>query len=189
MRIALFDGSFETTVFIRRLIKGLVDAGHEVYVLGFNEKLDKAIQGVHYVALGSNKNKLKFLCTSVSYTLKTGRLFTLIKHLLKGDKKEIHQLNLSYVLASIQPDVIHLQWVSNIRLFEDFLPDKKYKFVLSQRGYQTNVRPFIDADNFKYLQKWLPYFSGFHSVSQAISNKGDQIYHSKENLIRWFIPD
>lgn len=182
MRIAIFDGSFETTAFIRRLIRGLVQAGHEVYVLGFNEKLKEAIPRVHYIALGSNQNKINFLQTSLSYGLKSGKLFLMFVYLLKGNKKQVQQLNLSYVLNSIKPEVIHLQWVSNIKLFQDLLPDKRYKFILSQRGYQTNVRPFIDADNFNYLQQWLPYFSGFHSVSQAISNKGDQIYYSKDKL-------
>ena len=182
MRIAIFDGSFETTAFIRRLIRGLVDAGHEVYVLGFNEQLQEDISGVDYVPLGSSRSKLNFIQTSLSYGIKSGELLSIIKYLLNGNKKQVKQLNLSYVLNSIQPDVIHLQWVSNIKLFEDFLPDKRYKFVLSQRGYQTNVRPFVDTDNFNYLQQWLPYFSGFHSVSHAISNKGDQIYHSKDKL-------
>ena len=182
MRIAIFDGSFETTAFIRRLIRGLVQAGHEVYVLGFNEQLQEAIPGVYYIPLGSNQNKFNFLLTSLSYGLKSGKLFSMIRYLLNGNKKQVQQLNLSYVLNSIQPEVVHLQWISNIKLFEDFLTDKRYKFILSQRGYQTNVRPFVDADNFSYLQQWLPYFSGFHSVSQAISNKGDEIYYSKNKL-------
>ena len=182
MRIAIFDGSFETTAFIRRLIRGLVQAGHEVYVLGFNEKLKDAIPNVHYVPLGSNQNKVKFLRTSFLYAIKSRNFLSVFKHLLNGGKKQVQQFNLSYVLETIQPYVIHLQWVSNIKLFQDLLPDKRYKFVLSQRGYQTNVRPFVDVDNFKYLQQWLPFFSGFHSVSQAISNKGNKIYHSKNKL-------
>jgi len=182
MRIAIFDGSFETTAFIRRLIRGLVQAGHEVYVLGFNEKIKEAIQDVHYVPLGSNQKKIKFLRTSLLYALKSRNFLSVFKHLVNGKKKQVQQFNLSYVLNSIKPDVIHLQWVSNIKLFEDFLQEKQYKFILSQRGYQTNVRPFIDADNLKYLQKCLPYFSGFHSVSKAISDKGDQIFHSRNKL-------
>jgi colanic acid/amylovoran biosynthesis glycosyltransferase len=61
------------------------------------------------------------------------------------------------------------------------LDQGNYKFVLSQRGYQTNVRPFVNAENNSYLQEMLPKFDGFHSVSQAISRVGDQIYdHPKK---------
>jgi colanic acid/amylovoran biosynthesis glycosyltransferase len=78
--------------------------------------------------------------------------------------------------------VVHVQWVSNISLFEDLLKPQTYKFVLSQRGYQTNVRPFVDKANFDYLQTWLPHFSGFHSVSQAISKEGNKIYKSTNKI-------
>jgi colanic acid/amylovoran biosynthesis glycosyltransferase len=67
-------------------------------------------------------------------------------------------------------------------LFEDLLKSQTYKFVLSQRGFQTNVRPFVDKVNFNYLQIWLPQFSGFHSVSQAISKEGDKIYKSPNKI-------
>jgi colanic acid/amylovoran biosynthesis glycosyltransferase len=67
-------------------------------------------------------------------------------------------------------------------LFEDLLKSKTYKFVLSQRGFQTNVRPFVDKANFDYLQTWLPHFSGFHSVSQAISKEGNKIYKSTNKI-------
>jgi colanic acid/amylovoran biosynthesis glycosyltransferase len=78
--------------------------------------------------------------------------------------------------------VVHVQWVSHISLFEDLLKSQTYKFVLSQRGYQTNVRPFVNKANFEYLQTWLPRFSGFHSVSQAISKEGDKIYNSPNKI-------
>ena len=55
------------------------------------------------------------------------------------------------------------------------MPNKNFKVVLSQRGYHTNVRPFIDADNGNYLQKWYPKLDGLHSVSKAISKMGKKI--------------
>jgi colanic acid/amylovoran biosynthesis glycosyltransferase len=182
MRIVIFDGSFKTTAFINRLIQGLVSNDVEVYVLGFNEELKQPLKGLKYVALGSGANKLKFMWTSLSWGLRSKSLLKTIKNLTSGDKSQLKRQNLTAALEYIQPDVVHVQWVSHISLFEDLLKSQTYKFVLSQRGYQTNVRPFVNKANFEYLQHWLPHFSGFHSVSQAISKVGDKIYKSPNKI-------
>ncbi len=182
MHIVIFDGSFKTTAFIRRLLQGLVNAGHKVFVLGFNEANPQAVAGVSYIKLGNNQSKINFLKTSFKWAITSKHLLKQFSLLLKGNKAEMKQLNLKAALDHIQPDLIHLQWVSNIKLFEECLKEKKYKFILSQRGYQTNVRPFVNAENFNYLQKWLPKFSGFHSVSKAISKVGDEIHSSAHKI-------
>ena len=46
-KIVIFDGTFQTTTFIRRLMQGLVAHGHEVYVLGFNLHNPSPVQGVN----------------------------------------------------------------------------------------------------------------------------------------------
>jgi colanic acid/amylovoran biosynthesis glycosyltransferase len=182
MKIIIFDGSFKTTAFINRLIEGLVSKDVEVFVLGFNEGLKQPLKGVKYVALGSSANKLKFVSTSLSWGLRSRSLLKTFKRLISVDKRELKRQNLTAALEYIQPDVVHIQWVSHISLFEDQLKSQTYKFVLSQRGYQTNVRPFVDKANYEYLQHWLPQFSGFHSVSQAISKEGDKIYNSPTKI-------
>jgi colanic acid/amylovoran biosynthesis glycosyltransferase len=40
----------------------------------------------------------------------------------------------------------------------------------------------VNKANFEYLQHWLPHFSGFHSVSQAISKEGNKIYKSTKKI-------
>jgi colanic acid/amylovoran biosynthesis glycosyltransferase len=182
MKIIIFDGSFKTTAFINRLIEGLVSKDVEVFVLGFNEELKQPLKGVEYVALGSSASKWKFMWTSLSWGLRSKSLLNTIKNLVSGDKSKLKQQNLTASLQYIQPDVVHVQWVSHISLFEDLLKSQTYKFVLSQRGFQTNVRPFVDKANFDYLQTWLPQFLGFHSVSQAISKVGDKIYKSPNKI-------
>jgi colanic acid/amylovoran biosynthesis glycosyltransferase len=182
MKIIIFDGSFKTTAFINRLIQGLVSNDVEVYVLGFNEGLKQPLKEVKYVALGSSASKLKFMWTSLIWGLRSKLLLKTFKRLISGDKSQLKRQNLKAALQYIQPDVVHVQWVSHISLFEDLLKSKTYKFVLSQRGFQTNVRPFVDKANFDYLQTWLPHFSGFHSVSQAISKEGNKIYKSTNKI-------
>ncbi len=182
LKIVIFDGSFKTTAFIRRLLKGLSDAGHEVFVLGYNETNPNPVKGVRYVSLGDNSSKFRFIRSSLIWGVRSKNFIKSISFLLFGKKKELKKFNLQAVLSSIQPDVIHLQWVSNIPLFEDFLNKSTYNFVLSQRGFQTNVRPFVNAKNLLYLKEWLPYFKGFHSVSNAISTKADQIYNDDKKI-------
>jgi colanic acid/amylovoran biosynthesis glycosyltransferase len=182
MRIVIFDGTFKTTAFINRLIEGLVSKGVEVFVLGFNEELMQPLKGVKYVSLGSSASKWKFMWISLSWGLRSKSLLKTLKHLISGDKSQLKQQNLKAALQDIRPDVVHVQWVSHISLFEVLLKSQTYKFVLSQRGFQTNVRPFVDKANFNYLQTWLPQFSGFHSVSQAISKGGDKIYKSPNKI-------
>ncbi len=186
LHIVIFDGSFATTAFINRLIKGLA-INHEVYVLGFNERLTDKLKHVHYVPLGSNQNKLRFFITSLSYAIKQGGIksfFKTFEQIIKGERKQVQEQNLRFVLHKIQPDVIHLQWPSVIPLFEEVLLKRQFPIVLSQRGYHNNVRPFIDKENFQYLGKWYPKIAGFHSVSKAISFNGDLIWNSPEKTNR-----
>ncbi|WP_136480574.1 glycosyltransferase family 4 protein [Cognatitamlana onchidii] len=180
MKIVIFDGTFKTTAFINRLVIGLLQK-HEVYILGFNDELMKPIKGVHYVKLGSNSNKLAFIKTSVSLALSQlsiKRLCLTVLYIVKFDRKALHNQNFELAVKSINPDIIHAQWVSNIPILEPILMSQKYPIVLSQRGYHINVRPFVDADNLNYLKQWFPKIAGFHSVSKAISSKGDLIYTS-----------
>jgi len=184
LKIILFDGSFQTTPFINRLAKGLT-IRHEVYILGFNEKLSDKIQGVHYIPLGSNQNKFRFAMTSLEYALKSGskkRIVSTFKNLFKGEKRKLQEENLRFVLNKISPDIIHLQWPSVISWFEEVLEERKIPVVLSQRGFHINVRPFVHSENFDYLQKWYPKIAGFHSVSKAIAATGDKIYQSPDKI-------
>jgi colanic acid/amylovoran biosynthesis glycosyltransferase len=109
-------------------------------------------------------------------------LFSTVKHILKFNRKQLQKQNFKRAVDTINPDIIHAQWVSNIPVLESILAQNKYPVVLSQRGYHINVRPFIDSDNFNYLKEWLPKLAGFHSVSKAISKKGNLIYKNPSKI-------
>src|SRR5690554_4232709 len=184
LKIIIFDGSFKTTAFINRLAKGLAER-HEVYIFGFNEELKQKVKGVHYVPLGSNQSKIRFVKTSLGYALKSGsikKIALTIKNLFQGNKKQIQEQNLSFVLNTINPDIIHLQWPSVISWFEETLREQNSPVVLSQRGFHNNVRPFVVPENFKYLKQWYPKIAGFHSVSKAIAENGDKIWEGDNKL-------
>src|SRR5690554_5672937 len=187
LKIVIFDGSFKTTAFINRLAKGLAER-HEVYILGFNEELKQKVKGVHYMPLGSNQSKIRLIKTSLGYALKSGsikKMASTIKNLFQGNKKQLQEQNLRFVLNTIKPDIIHLQWPSVISWFEETLQEQKTPVVLSQRGFHNNVRPFVEPENFKYLKQWFPKIAGFHSVSKAIAENGDKIWEgdNKHNKV------
>ncbi|MBB6681133.1 glycosyltransferase [Aequorivita sp. 609] len=184
LKIIIFDGSFKTTAFINRLAKGLAKR-NEVYILGFNEELKQKVKGVHYMPLGSNQGKFRFVKTSLGYALKSGsikKIASAIKNLFQGNKKQLQEQNLSFVLNTINPDIIHLQWPSVISWFEETLQEQKTPLVLSQRGFHNNVRPFVVPENFNYLKHWYPKIAGFHSVSKDLVANGDKIWSSPSKL-------
>ncbi len=184
LKIIIFDGSFKTTPFINRLAGGLSHK-HSIYIMGFNEKITSKVNNVHYVSLGSNQNKFKFITASLKLLLgskKWNLFFPSFKMLLQGKRHKIQKQNLILALHKISPDIIHLQWPSVIPWFEDVLLEQKTPVVLSQRGFHNNVRPFVDEANFEYLKKWYPKMAGFHSVSMAISANGDKIFQAPDKI-------
>ncbi len=188
LKIIIFDGSFKTTTFINRLAKGLSQR-HEVFILGFSNTIKNKIPNVRYIDLGSSQHLINLLWQSkwlaLKKLLKTGNFssfFKTIINILSVNKKQLQQDNFNTALLLIKPDIVHVQWQSLIPWCEEALAKQEFKFIISQRGYQSNVRPFVDQENFNYLQKWYPKFSGFHSVSKAISQVGDEIYFSKNKI-------
>ena len=194
MKITIFDGSFRTTAFIRRLVKGLIANGHQVTIIGFNENNPQPITTAHYQSLGSNSSKLRLLITSLQLAVASKKMkiiVTTCKYFLKGNRKQIQQQNLKLALKKLKPDIVHLQWPSLLPWMEPYMPNKHFKVLLSQRGYHTNVRPFVDDDNGNYLQKWYLKLDGLHSVSKSISAVGKKIGqpHSKiDNVVYTGLP-
>lgn len=187
LKILIFDGTLKTTSFINRLAGGLA-MQHEVYILGFNMALNHKISGVNYKPLGGSQDNLSFALYSIKYALSTRslwKIFSTIKKLFKGQKRQLQEQNLHFVLNEIAPDIIHLQWPSVLPWFEEVLIQQEIPILLSQRGFHNNVRPFVDQENFEYLHKWYPKIAGFHSVSSAIAANGDKIWngHGKINKV------
>lgn len=183
MKIIIFDGTFKTTTFINNLICGL-SVDNEVFVLGFNEYLDKPIKNVCYVSLGSNSSKTSFIFKSLAYSFKGGYFYKFMKSMFSLDKKSIQKWNLNYQINKIKPDIIHLQWFSNIVWFEKYLNHPSFKFVISFRGYHINVRPFIQFESRLYLHKYIPFFNGIHGVSETILSNLEKLEIPSEHQIK-----
>jgi colanic acid/amylovoran biosynthesis glycosyltransferase len=178
MKIIIFDGSFNTTTFINRLIKGL-SINHEVFVFGFDENIQNKISGIKYIGLGTNNSRFFFLVRSFQLRgFNIRKLVDLCIGLVFRNKSKIRQQNIQLAIDSIQPDILHFQWVSVLSYFKDLQLPTHTKTILSQRGFHINVRPFVNIENKLFLEGVFKKIDGFHSVSKAIQEKSNEIYTS-----------
>lgn len=183
MKIALFNGSFEVPTFVGRLLEGLTER-HQVYLLGFNEKLNSPIPQVRYIPLGSNSSSLSLIRTSLFWAWKAYKVKGLFRFVFQvpKNKKALQQHNLQAFIKSEKVDIVHLQWHSLLSWFEAYPNKQDCKWILSQRGYQLNVRGMVDPENHALLKQLYPQLDGFHSVSEAISRTGDQVWKAPTKI-------
>ena len=191
LHIVIFDGSFETTAFIRRLIKGMLKNDIQISVLGFNEQLPNKIDGVNYIKLGSNQSKWGFIKTCVC-----ANPFSISTYLnvLKGNRKALQQKNLQIAIKKSNPSIIHVQWPSLLPWLETVLKEKTIPIVLSERGSQVLVKAKTDPDFRQALLQYYPQLSGIHAVSKHIKqtskkifqhNVATQVIYSGVNITDW----
>jgi glycosyltransferase involved in cell wall biosynthesis len=185
----MFDGSFKTTAFINRLISGLQNKHHQIYVIGFNTVCNGKIKGVKYIDLGNEDKKINFIYVSLKLALASlfkpsgfSRLLIVLKAIVKLDGSTLKRMNVLNSIYVINADILHIQWPSLLPFCENILDKTKCKIILSQRGYHINVRPFVDKSNITFLKKWYPHIDAFHSVSEATKKKSKLIYQSSNKL-------
>lgn len=187
LKVFILEGSFEPPAFIKRLLVGL-SKECDVFLVGQNDILKKQpIKGITYLSLGSSKSNWRFLVQCLQIQFLDFRLKSFIKWILRSlrmKKGQIQNKNLLRLIDHYQPDVIHLQWYAGIINYADLFKQVDSKILISQRGYHTNVRPFVKPSFFLALAKSLPVVDGFHSVSSAISENGDKIYDHPEKINR-----
>ncbi len=190
LHIAIFDGTLKTTAFINRLIRGL-SGEHQVYVFGFNDQLTQKIPNVTYVPLGNTSGTMRLYWVSMGFALRVLFLkgnfrifFTYCKLLATLKKQQLQQCNLSSAVALYNPDIFHVQWLSLLPWCEPFFKHPTMKIVLSQRGYQNNVRPFVTEEAMEYLRKVYPKLDGFHSVSKAMTKASNKVYANPQKIDR-----
>ena len=188
LTIIIFDGSLAPSTFVYRLALGLSEK-HKVAIMGFSGKRNSSHGNLQYVHLGSASNTLGLLFSSAYWSWKSlfkrgngNAVIQLIKNTVHFRKKALQQQNLNLALGLLNPDIVHVQWPSLLPWCESLLEEKKYKVVLSQRGYQVNIRAMVDVQNLEYLRQWYPKIDGFHSVSKAISRVGDRIWENSKKV-------
>lgn len=183
LRVAMLEGESNPPVFIRRLMEGLAEQGHQVFVFHFGKNKNSTQKNLHYFSLGSNKSKLQLLQQSLKYAVKDSssliESFSIIK---KGNRKDLQKHNLNLLIRILKPDLLHVQWPSLLNYVQGILADQRIPVVLSQRGYQINVRPFVNRRYWVDLHSYFSKIVGFHSVSLAISRKANLIFDSPTKI-------
>ncbi len=184
LKIIIFEGSLQPPVFIRRLMEGLAEEGHSIYLLHFGATIHSSINNLSYISLGSSQNNFLLIFQSLRNAFKYNSftVFSTLKVLALGNRKNLQKRNLEVLLNELKPDLIHVQWPALLDVLEEVLMEGKYPVILSQRGYQINVKPFVDYNYLQKLAGIFPKLSGFHSVSKAISREGDKIWNSPAKL-------
>ena len=190
LQIVLFDGSLRPPTFIYRLAEGLSER-HTIYIAGFSGSPRTSKKGIQYINCGTATRPLSLIGLSFIWGLKalfrTGsisKFFKTLALIASRNKKALQQHNLDIAIEIIKPNILHLQWPSLLPWCESFLTNKEIAVVLSQRGYQNNVRPMVNRENMDYLKKWYPKIDGFHSVSNAMAAVGDQIFSDPDKINR-----
>ncbi len=189
LKIVLFDGNLHPPSFIRRLAEKLA-ANHHVAIMGF-AGTPASIRGVRYLNCGSASQPVKLMLLAFGWAFKAmflkGRWQPLSRCLKASFSKNwpaLQSLSLDVSLQLFAPDIVHLQWPSLLPWMEPYKTKRNFAMVLSQRGYQINVRPFTDRENRNYLAGWYPYLDGFHSVAKAVAEKGDLLYNDEAKIDR-----
>lgn len=178
LRIMILEGRYEPSAFVKRLIAGLAEVA-DVTIIGVNDRLTAPIPGVRYLCPGSSVSKWRFIKQTLRIELqepKVSSLWTTFKLLLTGQKTLLRKRNLKKLIRYYDPDILHIQWYAGILYFEAVVSDLDCKIILSQRGYQTNVRPFIKEEYLEGVRRVLSLVDGFHSVSRSLSLNGDRLY-------------
>jgi len=179
MHIGINANTLPTTVFINRLIVGLLNRGHNVTVFGTQLKAYNRVKGANYASfnLYSRFNLSKKLCF-----FKYSFLLLLLR---KSDKKKFdnllrqkgefnrHNQTRFYPILWHKPEVLHVQWVKGI---EQYLWVQQFgiKLMASLRGTHIYMNPLLDkavADGYTYA---FPKLDGVHAVCKDLLLEAEQ---------------
>lgn len=86
------------------------------------------------------------------------------------------------MIIRYNPDVIHFQWAAHISDYANLIESGRFVTVVSLRGTQVNVDPFLDNQLAETYRKLFPHCF-FHAVSHTISTRAQQ-FGAKPDTIR-----
>ena len=176
MRIAIYSGAIPDTTFIDLLVRGVAEAGVDVYLFGTKQKSVKySNKHVHIYTTPKNKMGLvlSIICWFVVLLIAHPNRIKTIREQIrtKNDKGKIRAWGKYLPIMLHLPDVFHLQWVKGA---EDwlFLKQLGVKMIVSFRGNQMNITPNTDTSVAISYHRALPQYDAYHCVSKAILEEG-----------------
>ncbi|WP_205527080.1 glycosyltransferase family 4 protein [Hanstruepera ponticola] len=185
MTIAIYSGEIPSTTFIERLIKGLSNESHEIFLFGIKRislKYPKVIK-----VIGYKENRLSKALHLLKYTLllfffKRKEKCILDALLKDADRNTLNDKVKSYPVLWHKPDIFHLQWAKGIG---DWMWVQKFgmKLVVSLRGAHINYSPIADVNLAKLYKQTFPKVDAFHAVSESIGIESEK-YGALKDIIK-----
>jgi len=173
MRIGIHVNRLPTTVFINRLIEGLVKKGHRVVVFGTQTSDHQQIASVRYASF---KLFSTFNFSKRIFFLKYALLLTLFRKeekrrldlmLKKNGMLSRHNQTRFYPILWYKPEVLHIQWVKGIEQYL-WVKDFGMKLIASLRGTNLYMNPILEETVASGYRLAFPQLDGVHGVCEDV---------------------
>ncbi|MCR8666353.1 glycosyltransferase family 4 protein [Aestuariibaculum sp. M13] len=173
LKIAVYSGQIPSTTFVERLVLGLSEQGHHLYLFGVK---NKHLNYPNRISVLGYKNSR--LCKSI-YLLKYWLLLSLFK---SNDKKRLDRIlknrkdNKLYTRVKCypvlwhRPDIFHVQWAKGLADWI-WVQDFGMQLVLSLRGAHINYSPITNTKLATIYRELFPQVDSFHAVSKEIAKE------------------
>jgi len=173
LKVFVYSGNIPSTTFVERLEHGLAKEGVSVYLHGYLSVKPAPLSNIKVIGYRGKISKVRL---SLSYFFRFLTRLTDLKKLLRlvmplaGFQNKLNTWVKYAPVVWHQPDVFHLQWVSNIKFWLP-MQDFGIKVVCSLRGRLVNALPLVDKELAQTYQECFPKVDGFHGVSKAICHR------------------
>ena len=184
LHIALYSGSIPSTTFIERLIQGLADRGHSVYLFGSMQK--RTVYGKNVHTYGYRNTRIQKLLYYLKYTLllsvwKPAAKRKLLRYLKATGKDSLYARVKYYPVLWHRPDIFHVQWAKSLPEWM-WVQDFGIKLVLSLRGSHITYSPVGDPNLAAQYRACFPKVDGFHAVSEAMAKEAERYGAAGEKI-------
>jgi len=180
IRIGLHTGQIPDTTFIDLLIESLAKSRFEISVFGFRNHNRRATYSSNVRTFVIPRTVSGRMVYSFRYFILL--LFTNPRVLWKwylmdvktwrlGFSKKLGEIAQILPVLYVKPDIIHFQWIKSMMSFKHLKEIVEIKTIVSLRGAQISIAPFIDSGwkaNYKLV---FDEIDGIHSISDDLSNQ------------------
>lgn len=175
MKIAIIDGSLNPPTFVKALISGLHDAGVEVALVGKSSGSENIKSQCKKIFTEyKHFNTVRLLFDFLTYAALSPANFNEARKMAGRPgslKLKAKSIILYLKLLHFNPHLIHFQWVNHLLNHRQMLQRGRFKIMVSLRGKQINIDPFIDHALMEKYREVFMRVTAFHAVSEAIRKK------------------
>ena len=189
IKIGIYSGEIPSSKFIENLIIGL-SRYFQVYVYGtLNKNISYKSENIKVYSISKSKVKRFSVLLYRSIMLSIfdfNTFYKLIKKikLFSTPRKDFKYLEKIIPIMLYRTDILHFQWATSLRYFDDVLDD--LTTIVSLRGSLINIKPFINSQiSDEYINTFKSIF--FHAVSEDIKEVAKQ-FISTDKTIRVIKP-